>query len=168
MSKVQLKGNWVTTSGELPKQGTYAPSFTLINTDLQEKTLDSYAGKRKVISTFPSIDTATCATAVREFNQKAVNTNNTVVLCISKDLPFAFKRFCGDKGITNVETLSAFNSTFATDYGLEFTDSVLKGLCSRSIIVLDEQNQVIYTEQVSETSNEPNYQAALDALSVTA
>ncbi len=168
MGKVTLKGNSVTTSGELPQRGSYAPNFKLINTDLQEKTLESYEGKRKVISTFPSVDTPTCATSVREFNQKAANTNNTVVLCVSKDLPFAFKRFCGDKDITNVETLSAFDSTFAQDYGLEFTDSVLKGLCSRSIIVLDEANQVVYTEQVSETADEPNYQAALDALSVTA
>ena len=168
MGKVTLKGNSVKTSGELPQRGSYAPNFKLVATDLQEKTLESYEGKRKVISTFPSVDTPTCATSVREFNQKAAGTNNTVVLCVSKDLPFALKRFCGDKGITTVETLSAFNSTFAQDYGLEFTDSVLKGLCSRSIIVLDETNQVVYTEQVSETADEPNYQAALDALSVTA
>jgi thiol peroxidase len=168
MGNVTLKGNLVTTSGELPQLGSYAPNFKLVDTTLQEKTLESYQGKRKVISTFPSVDTPTCATSVREFNQKAADKNNTVVLCVSKDLPFALKRFCGDKGITTVETLSAFNSSFAQDYGLEFTDSVLKGLCSRSIIVLDENNRVIYTEQVSETADEPNYQAALDALSVTA
>jgi thiol peroxidase len=168
MSQITLKGNPINTSGELPQNGTQAPQFTLINSALQEKTLESYTGKRKIISTFPSIDTPTCATAIREFNQKAAQLDNTVVLCISKDLPFAFKRFCGAENINNVETLSAFNSTFAKDYGLEITDSVLKGLCSRTIIILNENNQVIYTEQVRETAEEPNYQAALNALVVTA
>ena len=122
MGKVTLKGNSVTTSGELPQRGSYAPNFKLINTDLQEKTLESYEGKRKVISTFPSVDTPTCATSVREFNQKAANTNNTVVLCVSRDLPFAQARFCGAEGIDNVVMLSDFRTgQFGIDYGVNST-----------------------------------------------
>ena len=168
MATIQLKGNPVNTSGELPQINTTATSFTLVATNLQEKTLADYDGKYKVISTFPSVETGTCAAALRTFNEKAAQLSNTVVLCISKDLPFAFKRFCEAEGITNVETLSAFNSTFAQDYGLELIDSPLKGLCSRTIIILNKKNHVIYTQQVAETSEEPNYDEALTTLETIA
>ena len=164
MSQVTLKGTIVHTSGHLPNEGEKAPEFSLVDQNLNEKTLDSYTGKRKVINTFVSIDTGTCANSVRQFNKEVSQLENTVVLCISKDLPFAFKRFCGAEGVENVETLSAYNSSFSKDYGLEFIDSGLKGLCSRAIIILNEQNEVIYKEQVPETSEEPNYKAALAVL----
>lgn len=164
MAKITLKGNPVNTLGELPKKGTTAADFKLVKTDLSEVSLSNYAGKKKVLNIFPSIDTPTCAMSVRQFNQKASSANNTVVLCISADLPFAQKRFCGAEGISNVEALSSFRSSFGREWGLEFADSPLKGLLSRSVVVLDENNKVLYTEQVAETANEPNYEAALNAL----
>lgn len=167
MSKVSLKGNPVNTSGELPQNGNEAKNFQLVAQDLTEKSLSDYQGKKKILNIFPSIDTGTCATSVRKFNQLAAELNNTVVLCISKDLPFAQKRFCGAEGIQNVETLSAFRSTFATDYGIQLQDSGLKGLCARAIVVLDENNTVTYSELVSEITQEPNYDAALAALKQT-
>ena len=164
MSKVTLKGNPFNTVGELPKVGTSAPDFKLIKADLSEASLATYAGKRKVLNIFPSIDTPTCALSVRAFNQKAAALKNTVVLCISADLPFAQKRFCGAEGISNVETLSTFRSNFGKEYQVEMADSALKGLCSRAVLVLDENNKVIHSEQVGEIANEPNYEAALSAL----
>ena len=164
MAQITLKGNPVHTSGDLPKVGTKAPDFSLTKNDLSEVSLASYEGKKKVQSVFPSLDTGVCATSVRQFNQKAADLQNTVVLCISKDLPFAQKRFCGAEGIENVEVLSGFRSTFSKDYGLELTDSGMRGLCSRAIVVLDETNTVLYTEQVPEIVQEPDYEKALQAL----
>lgn len=164
MAKVTLKGNSFHTIGDLPKTGSTAPDFKLTRNDLSEVTLANYAGKRKVLNVFPSIDTATCALSVRKFNEKASAIKNTVVLCVSADLPFAQKRFCGAEGIQNVETLSTFRSHFSKDYHLEMEDSPLKGLCSRVVIVLDENNQVLHSEQVAEIANEPNYEAALAVL----
>lgn len=164
MSQITLKGNPVHTLGELPKTGSQAPDFKLVKADLSEATLSNYTGKRKVLNIFPSVDTPTCAMSVRKFNQNAAALRNTVVLNISADLPFAQKRFCAAEGIQNVETLSTFRSTFGTDYKVQFTDSPLKGLCSRAVIILDENNKVLYTEQVGEIANEPNYDKALSTL----
>ncbi len=164
MAEITLKGNKVHTTGTLPKKGEKAPEFKLVKTDLSEVTLESYHGKRKVLNIFPSVDTPTCATSVRQFNKEATSIPNTVVLNISKDLPFALKRFCGAEGINNAEALSAFRSSFAIDYKLELTDSALRGLCSRAVIVLDENNKVLHAEQVSEIAQEPNYAQALAAL----
>jgi thioredoxin-dependent peroxiredoxin len=164
MSKVSLKGNPFNTVGELPKVGSTAPDFKLTKLDLSEATLTTYTGKRKVLNVFPSVDTPTCATSVRKFNERAAALKNTVVLCISADLPFAQKRFCGAEGISNVESLSTFRSQFGKDYKVEMADSPLKGLCSRAVIVLDENNKVIHAEQVSEIANEPNYESALAVL----
>lgn len=164
MAKITLKGSPVNTSGELPKVGSAAKDFKLVKTDLSEVSLSNYAGKRKVLNIFPSVDTATCAMSVRQFNTKAAGLKNTVVLCISADLPFAQKRFCGAEGINNAEPVSSFRSSFAKDYGLELQDSPLKGLCSRAVVILDENNKVIYTEQVADIVNEPNYDAALKTL----
>jgi len=164
MAKVTLKGNELNTSGILPETGQASPNFTLVKGDLSEATLETYGDKIKVLNIFPSIDTGTCALSVKQFNKLASDLPNTVVLCISKDLPFAQKRFCGAEGIENVENLSAFRSNFAKDFGLEFLDGPLKGLCSRCIVVLDGENKVIYTEQVAETADEPNYEAAIQAI----
>ena len=164
MSKITLKGNPINTIGELPKVGSSAPEFKLTKIDLSEVGLANYAGKRKVLNIFPSVDTPTCAMSVRKFNEKASSMKNTVVLCISADLPFAQKRFCGAEGISNVEALSSFRSHFAKDYQVELADSPLKGLCSRAVIVLDENNKVLHAEQVTEIANEPNYEKALAVL----
>lgn len=164
MAKVTLKGNPINTSGNLPSAGQASPNFNLVKSDLSEVNLASYGNKIKILNIFPSVDTGTCAMSVRQFNKLASDLPNTAVLCISKDLPFAQKRFCGAEGIEKVESLSAFRSNFAQDYGLEFTDGPLKGLCSRCIVILDGNNKVIYTEQVAETANEPNYDAAIKAI----
>jgi len=164
MAKITLKGNPVTTSGELPSKGTRAKDFKLVKGDLSEVSLQSYAGKKKVLNIFPSIDTGTCAASVRRFNQEAASLKNTVVLNVSADLPFAQNRFCGAEGITNCESLSTFRSNFGSDFGVEIVDGPLAGLLSRAVIVLSEDNQVLHAEQVSEIVNEPNYEAALIAL----
>ena len=164
MATITLKGTPIHTSGELPKPGASAPDFTLVKTDLSEARLTDYKGKRKVLNIFPSVDTPTCAMSVRKFNQQAAALNNTVVLNISADLPFAQARFCGAEGIVNCDTLSTFRSTFSKDWNLTITDSPLKGLCSRAVVVLDENNQVVYSEQVAEVANEPDYAKALAAL----
>ena len=161
MAKITLKGGPVNTSGELPKVGATAPQFKLVRNDLTEVTLETFSGKNKVLNIFPSVDTGTCAMSVRRFNQDAAKLNNTVVLNISADLPFAQKRFCGAEGITNAESLSSFRGTFAKDWGLQIMDSPLAGLCSRAVVILDAKNKVLYTEQVSEISQEPNYEKAL-------
>jgi len=165
MAKVTLHSNPFNTYGDLFKVGEQAKNFSLVKNDLSEATLESYTGKRKVLNIFPSVDTGTCATSVRTFNKKAAELKNTVVLNISADLPFAQARFCGVEGIQNAETLSSFRSSFAKDFQLEFIDGPLKGLCSRVVIVLDEKNKIIYSEQVTEIADEPNYQKALEALS---
>jgi thioredoxin-dependent peroxiredoxin len=164
MATVTLKGNPIETVGNLPAAGSSAPKFTLVKHDLSEAQLTDYRGKKLILNIFPSIDTGTCAMSVRAFNQKAAALENCAVLCVSKDLPFALKRFCGAEGIENVETGSAFRSTFGEDYGLTFTTGPLTGLLSRAVVIINEDGKVIYTEQVSETANEPNYEAALAAL----
>lgn len=165
MASVTLGGTPVKTNGELPKIGTAAPAFGLTSVELSTKGLEDYAGQKVVMNIFPSVDTATCATSVRQFNQEAAELTNTKVLCISRDLPFAQKRFCGAEGIENVEMLSDFESgSFGKAYGLELAEGPFKGLHSRCIVVLNGEGTVIYTEQVSEIADEPNYTAALEAL----
>lgn len=164
MSKVTLKGTPIETISELPAVGSAAPAFTLVGHDLSEVTLADFSGKKLVLNIFPSIDTATCATSVRTFNEKAAALKNTQVLCVSMDLPFALGRFCGAEGIENVTTASGFRSSFGKDYGLLFTTGPLTGLYSRSVVVVDESGKVVYTEQVKETVDEPNYLSALDSL----
>ncbi|WP_395064634.1 thiol peroxidase [Flavobacterium sp.] len=165
MASITLGGNPINTNGELPKVGSIAPQFQLIKTDLSVATLADFAGSKLVLNIFPSVDTGTCAASVRHFNESASKLENTKVLCISRDLPFAQKRFCGAEGIENVVNLSDFNSgSFGKDYGLEMTDGPLSGLHSRVVVVLDENGTVKYAEQVSEIADEPNYDAALNAL----
>ena len=164
MADIKFKGNPANTSGELPQVGTKAPTFKLVKNDLSEVSLESYTGKNKVLNIFPSIDTPTCATSVRKFNVEAAKVPNTVVLNISLDLPFAQKRFCGAEGITNVETLSAFRSSFGKDYGLFMVDTPLAGLFSRAVIVISPEGKVLYTEQVPEIGSEPNYEGALKVI----
>jgi thioredoxin-dependent peroxiredoxin len=165
MSTITLGGNPVHTSGELPKIGTQLADFKLVKTDLSIATLADFSGKRAVLNIFPSIDTGTCAASVRKFNLTAANLNNTVVLCISRDLPFAQKRFCGAEGIENVVNLSDFqNGSFGKANGLEIIDGVLTGLHSRAVIVIDEKGTILHTEQVQEIADEPNYEAALAVL----
>ncbi|MEY4011514.1 MAG: hypothetical protein RIT22_638 [Bacteroidota bacterium] len=165
MSTITLGGNPVHTSGELPKIGTQLADFKLVKNDLSIATLADFSGKRAVLNIFPSIDTGTCAASVRKFNETAANLNNTVVLCISRDLPFAQKRFCGAEGIENVVNLSDFqNGSFGKTNGLEITDGVLTGLHSRAVIVIDEKGTILHTEQVQEIADEPNYEAALAVL----
>jgi len=160
-----LGGNPINTVGNLPQVGEMAPDFSLIQTDLSKVNLAHFAGSRLVLNIFPSIDTGTCATSVREFNAKAAGLSNTKVLCISRDLPFAQKRFCGAEGIENVINLSDFvNGQFGQDYGLTMVDSVLAGLHSRVVIVIDENGKIMYSEQVGEIADEPNYDAAISAL----
>jgi len=165
MAKITLKGNAINTSGELPNVGSLAKDFKLIATDLSTKTLNDFKGKNLVLNIFPSIDTGTCAASVRNFNKSATNLNNTSVLCISRDLPFAQNRFCGAEGIKNVLMLSDFNTgQFGKDYGLNIIDGPLAGLHSRCILVINTEGRVIYTEQISETTEEPNYDLALESL----
>ncbi|QDO94063.1 thiol peroxidase [Formosa sediminum] len=165
MATVTLKGNAIETSGELPKVGTKAPDFTLTTIELGSKSLQDFEGSKVILNIFPSVDTGTCAQSVRAFNKEASALENTKVLCISRDLPFAQARFCGAEGLDNVITLSDFKAgSFGKAYGLDFTTGPLEKLLSRSVIVLDEKGNVIYTEQVAETVDEPNYKAALEAL----
>lgn len=162
MATVTLKGNEIHTEGSLPQSGQALMDFKLVASNLAEKSLADYAGKKLVLNIFPSIDTGVCAASVRHFNVDASKAENTVVLCISKDLPFALSRFCGAEGISNVETLSAFRSN---DFdALKFSDGPLKGLLSRCVIVTDENGNVVYIEQVPEITTEPNYAAALESL----
>lgn len=166
MASVTLKGNPVAVDGTFLKAGDTAPAFQLADAKRTLTGLDAYAGKRKVLNIFPSIDTPTCATSVRTFNKEASSLNNTVVLCISADLPFAQSRFCRAVGLENVLTLSSFRDTvkFATDYGVYISDSSLAGLTARAVVVLDENNKVLHSELVSEIADEPNYAAAIAVL----
>ncbi|MDO3694751.1 thiol peroxidase [Wenyingzhuangia sp. chi5] len=164
MANITLKSNPITTIGNLPAVGTKAPNFTLRNTDLSEVSLSDFEGKNLILNIFPSVDTGTCAMSVRTFNKEASELENTKVLCISKDLPFAHARFCGAEGIENVLSLSDISGNFGKDYEVTFADGPLEGLLSRSIVVINTKGEVIYTEQVSETTNEPNYEAALAVL----
>jgi len=165
MAKITLQGNAINTIGELPTIGTLAKDFKLTATDLSTKTLNDFKGKKLVLNIFPSIDTGTCAASVRNFNKEAANLENTSVLCISRDLPFAQGRFCGAEGIENVVMLSDFNTgQFGKDYGLEIIDGPLAGLNSRCIVVINPEGKVIYTQQVAEITEEPNYELALASL----
>ncbi len=163
MAHTALKGNPVHTSGELPSKGQPAPAFTLVRTDMAEVNQGTYAGK-KLLNIFPSIDTPVCATSVRAFNKKAVERPGVTVLNVSADLPFAHKRFCAAEGLDKVVSLSTFRSSFAKDFGVQMTDGPMAGLCARAVVVLDENNRVVYTELVAEIAQEPNYEAALAAL----
>lgn len=164
-STVTLGGNPVNVAGNFPKKGQHAPSFSLVGKDLADVTLAGLAGKRKILNIFPSIDTPTCATSVRQFNQKANGLSNTVVLCISADLPFAQSRFCGAEGLTNVVTLSTMRGReFLENYGVAMKSGPLAGLAARAVVVLDEHDAVLHSELVSEIKQEPNYAAALTAL----
>lgn len=163
MSEISFKGNQTRTSGALPAKGSKLPELTLVDTNLEEVTLSSFSGK-KVLNVFPSVDTPVCATSVRTFNKRAGGMENVTVLNISADLPFAHKRFCGAEGLEGVVSLSSFRSSFARDYGLRIETGPLTGLCSRVVLVADEQNKVIYSEQVPDIGQEPDYEKALAAL----
>lgn len=164
MASITLQGNEIHTAGNLPQVGTKAANFTLVADDLSEKSLSDFKGKKVVLNIFPSIDTGVCAASVRKFNEEASALNNTVVVNISKDLPFALKRFCASEGLQNVINLSDFRGDFGEAYGLVISDSFFKGLLSRAVIVVDEVGHITYTEQVPEIAQEPNYSAALDAV----
>lgn len=165
MAKITLKGNAINTIGELPNVGSQAKGFKLTGVDLSAKTLEDFKGKNLVLNIFPSVDTGTCAASVRNFNKAAAGLDNTTVLCISRDLPFAQSRFCSAEGIENVMMLSDFNTgQFGKDYGLTILDGPLEGLHSRSVVVIDKDGRVKYTEQVAETTEEPNYDLALGSL----
>jgi len=165
MASITLKGNPVSTVGELPAVGSSAPSFSGLKTDLSECTLADLAGKKVVLNVFPSIDTGVCAASTRHFNEAASSLDNTVVVCVSVDLPFALGRFCGAEGLENVIPLSVFrNPEFGSGYGVTITDGPLAQLLSRAVVVIDESGKVIYTEQVPEITQEPNYEAALNTL----
>lgn len=164
MATITLKGNEIHTVGNLPEVGSQLADFELTGQDLSTKKLSDFDGKRKVLNIFPSIDTGTCAASARHFNVEASSLENTVVMNVSRDLPFALGRFCAAEGLSNVETLSDFRGNTGEELGVTISDSPMKGLLSRAVIVTDENNKVVYTEQVSELVNEPNYEAALNAL----
>lgn len=165
MAQVTMKGTPVNTNGELPAVGSDAKDFNLIAGDLSVKSLADYKGQNIVLNIFPSVDTGTCATSVRTFNKSAAALENTKVLCISRDLPFAQGRFCGAEGIENVEMLSDFrDGKFGEDYGLNFADGPFTGLSSRCVVVVNAEGKIIHTEQVTEIVDEPNYEAALGSL----
>lgn len=164
MASIMMNNNPVTTVGQLPAIGTAAPAFELVNADLATVSSADMAGRRIILSIFPSIDTGVCAQSVREFNKRAAALDGTSVVCVSMDLPFALARFCGAEGIDGVTTTSGFRSTFGRDYGLTIADGPLAGLYSRAIVVVDEQGTVVYTEQVPDIAQEPDYEAALAAL----
>ena len=165
MAKITLRGNPINTSGSLPEKGSKAPAFSLVKSDLSTLTLDELAGKKVILNISPSLDTGICATAVRKFNVLAAGSENTVVLAITKDLPFAHGRFCSTEGINNVVALSGFRDTaFGKAYGVDILDGPMAGLYARSIVVIDEEGKVVYTELVPEIVQEPDYDGALAAL----
>lgn len=165
MAQIKLGDNTVNTAGDLPKIGVIAPDFTLADITLKNVSLHQFKGKNVVLNIFPSIDTGVCATSVREFNKRATSLDNTVVISISKDLPFAFRRFCGAEGIDKVVTLSDFRDIeFAKDYGMEMIEGGMRGLFARAIVVIDEQGKVKHTEVVASIGQEPDYEAALAVL----
>ena len=165
MSQVTFKGQPVQLDGRFPTVGTQAPSFTLVGKDLADVPLSAFAGKRKVLNIFPSVDTGVCATSVRRFNELAARLADTVVLCISADLPFAQGRFCGAEGIQNVTMLSLMRGReFLKDYGVAMTDGPLAGLAARAVVVLDEHDKVLHAQMVDDITHEPDYAAALKAL----
>jgi len=165
MAKITFKGNPVQTAGTLPAVGSAAPDFKLTKSDLSDTSLKDYRGKRVVLNIFPSLDTPVCAASVRRFNAEASKLDNTVVLCISRDLPFAQSRFCAAEGLNNVITASEYrNASFGDAYGVRMQDGPLSGLFSRAVVVVSENGKVKYTEQVPEIVHEPDYAAALAAL----
>ncbi len=164
MATVTLKGTPVNTCGNLPAVGSATPAFVLSNSKLADTALSDYSGKKKILNIVPSLDTPTCQVSTRTFNEKAAALDNTVVLVISADLPFAQNRFCTTEGLENVIPLSSFRSSFAKDYGVELVDSKLAGLTTRAIVVIDENDKVIYTQLVSEIAEEPDYDKALAAV----
>ncbi|HEV2636231.1 MAG TPA: thiol peroxidase [Actinocrinis sp.] len=165
MSTVTLRGNAVTVGGEFPTPGTPAPDFTLVAKDLSDVSLAAFAGKRKVLNIFPSVDTPTCAASVRQFNELASGLENTVVLCVSADLPFAQARFCGAEGLENVVTLSTLRTPgFRSSYGVSVEDGPLAGLAARAVVIVDENDVVTYSQLVPEISEEPDYDSAVSAL----
>ena len=165
MATVTLQGNEITTVGQLPSIGSTAPDFTLVAQDLSDIKLSDYQGKRVVLNIFPSIDTGTCQASVRAFNSQASQLDNTVILCISADLPFAQARFCGAEGLDKVITASTFRSpSFGQEYGVTFDSGPLSGLLSRSVVIIDTDGKVLYQQQVDETVDEPDYDAALAVL----
>ena len=164
MADITLKGNPIHSIGQLPETGFTVKDFALVNDKLEIKTLSDYDGKKKIFNIFPSIDTGICAASARKFNEEAGTLENTVVINVSKDLPFALGRFCAAEGLNHVETLSDFRGTFGDDYGVTLIDSPMKGLLSRAVIVTDEQGRVVYTEQGPEIAQEPDYEKALAVL----
>ena len=165
MATVTLGGNPVNTVGNLPAVGSKAPHFNLTRDDLSSASSDDFKGKKLLLNIFPSVDTGTCSKSVRQFNKEAASLTNTAVLCISRDLPFAQKRFCGAEGIENVHMLTDYKDhKFGKDYGVEFADGGFQSLLSRSVVAVDADGTVLYTEQVGETADEPNYAKAIDAL----
>ena len=164
MANITFKGNPASTVGQLPATGSPAPAFTLVGTDLSDVTLESLGGRQVVLNIFPSVDTGVCATSVRTFNEKAAGLENTTVVCASADLPFALGRFCGAEGIENVVAASSFRSDFGQTYGVTLADTPLAGLLSRAVVVIDAGGKVVYTEQVPEIGQEPDYDSALAAL----
>lgn len=165
MAQVTLRGNPVQTIGNLPAVGEAAPGFTLVDKELQEVTLAAYAGQKVVLNIFPSVDTPTCAMSVRRFNADIEKTANAVAVCVSMDLPFAHARFCGAEGLEKIVSASAFrNAEFGEHYGVRFTDGPLKGLFARAVVVVDANGRVVYNQLVPEIAEEPDYEAALQAL----
>ena len=164
MTAITFHGKPIHTCGNLPEIGSKAPNFELVSGQLKNVTLKNYQGKKKVLVIVPSLDTPTCAMSTRTFNEKAARLDNTVILVISLDLPFAQGRFCEAEGIKEVIPLSCFRSSFADDYGLRLTDSLLKGLTARAVIIIDEDNTIIYSELVEDIAHEPDYKAALASL----
>ena len=164
MAEITLGGNPVHTSGDLPAVGAAAPAFSLVGADLGEYGAADFDGKRVILNIFPSIDTPTCATSVRTFNERAASIDDTVVVCVSADLPFAMGRFCGAEGIANVKVGSTFRSDFGEQYGLTLTDGVLQGVLARAVVVIGADGTVKHTELVAEIAQEPDYDAAIAAL----
>ncbi len=164
MAQTALRGNPISTTGDLPEPGSKAPDFDLVKADLSPVRTEDLLGQRVILNIFPSVDTGVCAQSVRTFNEQAATVANTEVVCVSADLPFAAGRFCGAEGIENVITGSTFRSSFLDDYGVKMTDGPLAGLAARSVVVLDGDGTVLHTELVPEISQEPDYQAAFTAL----
>lgn len=164
MATTNFKGNSVNTVGAIPTVGSKAPDFTLVSSDLSEIKLSDYAGKWVLLNIFPSLDTGVCAASVREFNEHGANLDNTVVLNVSMDLPFAQDRFCGAEGIENADTASAFRSNFGDDYGVRLADGPMQGLLTRTVVVVNPDGDVTYTQLVDEITNEPNYNEVLEHL----
>lgn len=165
MAQITLRGNAIHTVGDLPEVGEKAPDFRLTKIDLSDVSLNDFRGKKVILNIFPSIDTPTCSASVRKFNQELSNLDNTVVLCVSKDLPFAQKRFCAAEGLENVIPVSELrDQNFATDYGVRITEGPMAGLMSRAVVALNEHGEVVYTEQVPEIAQEPDYNKVIEAL----